>query len=108
MSWMQFEPTIPAFERAKSVDALDRAASVIGPPCYTFKFTCRCGGETDSLILWFQTGLLYQFRVIIMEQWWNVTLQCETEIIEEMSARCYFFHPKSQSILGLKLGFSLV
>jgi hypothetical protein len=26
-----FEPTIPAFERAKTVHALDRAATVIGP-----------------------------------------------------------------------------
>jgi hypothetical protein len=27
---MGFEPTIPAFERAKTVHALDRAATVIG------------------------------------------------------------------------------
>jgi hypothetical protein len=27
---MIFEPTIPVFERAKTVDALDRAATVIG------------------------------------------------------------------------------
>jgi hypothetical protein len=30
MSRVGFEPTIPAFERAKTVDALDRAAAVIG------------------------------------------------------------------------------
>jgi hypothetical protein len=29
MSWVGFEPTILAFERAKSVHALDRAATVI-------------------------------------------------------------------------------
>jgi hypothetical protein len=31
----EFEPTIPAFERAKTVDALDRVATVIGShgPC---------------------------------------------------------------------------
>jgi hypothetical protein len=28
--WMGFEPTIPAFERAKTVRALDRALTVIG------------------------------------------------------------------------------
>jgi hypothetical protein len=28
--WVGFEPTIPAFERAKTVHALDRAATVIG------------------------------------------------------------------------------
>jgi hypothetical protein len=31
MSSVGFEPTIPAFERAKTVHALDRAATVIGP-----------------------------------------------------------------------------
>jgi hypothetical protein len=30
MPWVGFEPTIPAFERAKTFHALDRAANVIG------------------------------------------------------------------------------
>jgi hypothetical protein len=30
MPWMGFEPTIPLFERAKIVHALDHAATVIG------------------------------------------------------------------------------
>jgi hypothetical protein len=30
MPWVRFEPTIPAFEQAKAVHALDRAATVIG------------------------------------------------------------------------------
>jgi hypothetical protein len=30
MSWVGFEPTIPAFERAKTVHALNRATNVIG------------------------------------------------------------------------------
>jgi hypothetical protein len=30
MPWAGFEPTIPAFERANSVQALDRAATAIG------------------------------------------------------------------------------
>jgi hypothetical protein len=30
MPWVRFEPTIPAFERAKTVHVLDRAATVIG------------------------------------------------------------------------------
>jgi hypothetical protein len=30
MPWVGFEPTIPVFERAKTVHALDRAATVIG------------------------------------------------------------------------------
>jgi hypothetical protein len=31
MPLVGFEPTIPAFERAKTVHALDRSATVIGP-----------------------------------------------------------------------------
>jgi hypothetical protein len=30
MPWVGFEPTIPVFERAKTIHALDRAATVIG------------------------------------------------------------------------------
>jgi hypothetical protein len=30
MAWVGFEPVIPAFERAKTVYVLDRAATVIG------------------------------------------------------------------------------
>jgi hypothetical protein len=30
MPWMGFKPTIPVFERAKTVDVLDRVATVIG------------------------------------------------------------------------------
>jgi hypothetical protein len=30
MPWVGSEPTIPAFEQAKTVHALDRAATVIG------------------------------------------------------------------------------
>jgi hypothetical protein len=35
MPWVGFELTIPAFERAKTVHALDRAAIVIGFPIAT-------------------------------------------------------------------------
>jgi hypothetical protein len=34
MPCVGFEPTIPAFERAKTVHALDRAAAVIGNAIY--------------------------------------------------------------------------
>jgi hypothetical protein len=37
MPWEGFEPTIPAFERAKTVHALDRAAIVIGHCAYMGK-----------------------------------------------------------------------
>jgi hypothetical protein len=42
MSSVGFEPTIPAFEWAKSVHALDRAATVIG--------------HTDTVYTWKKTG----------------------------------------------------
>jgi hypothetical protein len=32
MPWVGFEPTIPVFERAKTVHALDRTATLIGSP----------------------------------------------------------------------------
>jgi phage gp36-like protein len=38
MPWVDFEPTIPAFEQAKTVRALDRAAAVIGAYIYTYKY----------------------------------------------------------------------
>jgi hypothetical protein len=38
MSWVGFEPTIPVFQRAKTVHALDRAATVIASShCTMFK-----------------------------------------------------------------------
>jgi hypothetical protein len=34
MPWGRFEPTVPVFEQAKTVHALDRAATVIGSIVY--------------------------------------------------------------------------
>jgi hypothetical protein len=34
MPWVGFEPTIPVYERAKTVHALDRAANVISYEYY--------------------------------------------------------------------------
>jgi hypothetical protein len=43
-----FEPTIPVFERAKTVHALDRAATVIGSCRYTkFKYEIRVLGKSE-------------------------------------------------------------
>jgi hypothetical protein len=43
MPWVEFEPTIPAFEQAKTVDALDRAATVIGYKIpSTFRISVSC------------------------------------------------------------------
>jgi hypothetical protein len=35
MPWVGFEPMIPASKRAKTVDALDRSATVTGARCYS-------------------------------------------------------------------------
>jgi hypothetical protein len=37
-----FETTIPVFERAKTVHALDRAATVIGTVCFTLVSKLSC------------------------------------------------------------------
>jgi hypothetical protein len=40
MPWVGFEPTIPAFELAKTVHVLDRAATVIGVCEYIHRNNC--------------------------------------------------------------------
>jgi hypothetical protein len=35
MPWVEFEPTVPASERAKTVHALDRSATVTGNAVYS-------------------------------------------------------------------------
>jgi hypothetical protein len=39
MHWVGFEPTIPVFERAKTIHALDRVAIVIGSYEYIIQST---------------------------------------------------------------------
>jgi hypothetical protein len=48
MPWVGFEPPIPALERAKTVHALDRAATVIGKS-NTEHFWHRYSHEHDVL-----------------------------------------------------------
>jgi hypothetical protein len=52
MPWVRFEPTIPAFERAKAVHVLDHAAIVIGTGCITTgKFHCQeCGSMAAGVL----------------------------------------------------------
>jgi hypothetical protein len=55
MPRVEFESTIPVFERAKTVHALDRAANVIGlyRTIYSQKDLARCmrSGSIDNLWL---------------------------------------------------------
>jgi hypothetical protein len=51
MPWVGFEPTIPAFERTKTVHTLDRAAIVIG----------NCYNNEPRILLWER---IYGFHMI--------------------------------------------
>jgi hypothetical protein len=51
MRWVGFEPTIPAFERVKTVHASDRAAIVIGDQSYTVRFYNRHGKYVQFLAI---------------------------------------------------------
>jgi hypothetical protein len=57
MLWMGFEPTIPAFERAKHVHALDRAATVMVRPSFIlpslYFFASYCSVSSLCLLLHF-------------------------------------------------------
>jgi hypothetical protein len=64
MPWLEFEPTIPPFERAKTVHASDRATTVTGIPLiYLRKFSEGqyyfvlkvCGDGILIRLLWFWT-----------------------------------------------------
>jgi hypothetical protein len=51
-----FEPTIPAFDQAKTVHALDRVATVIG-----FRLIWHSDNVVDSYLVgaWFESGLRF-------------------------------------------------
>jgi hypothetical protein len=51
MPWVGFEPTIPAFERAKTFHALDRVATVIGEPHLTINQLSVCTPFTKHAYL---------------------------------------------------------
>jgi hypothetical protein len=61
MPWVGFEPTIPASERAKTVHALDRSATVTGPLLFIEK-------KNIFLQLWIEprisTGLMLGFEFL--------------------------------------------
>jgi hypothetical protein len=66
-----FEPTIPVFGRAKTVHALDRAATVIGELCYLpTKNTCRYIRESCKLNIHGRENLkmLYQSATEIIHR----------------------------------------
>jgi hypothetical protein len=52
MPWVGFEPTIPVFERAKRVDALDHAVTVMGIFCIILEIFSK----VDFQLLFHDTG----------------------------------------------------
>jgi hypothetical protein len=58
MPWVGFEHTIPAFERAKTVHALDRGATATGNEFhYLIQLTFQYGNEVDKHSKMFHFGL---------------------------------------------------
>jgi hypothetical protein len=73
MSRVGFEPTIPVFERAKTVDAFDRAATVIGHPARSrLQSNTEVYGPTSCLYLHVcgHTSELKYFQTIIINMCW--------------------------------------
>jgi hypothetical protein len=50
MPWVGFEPTVPVFERAKTVHALDRSGTVIASSTYTLSKTSLTWRHTFSML----------------------------------------------------------
>jgi hypothetical protein len=59
MPQVGFEPTIPAFERAKTIHSLDRAATVTGTLIISSRLKMKLSMETvsrEKKLLWDQEG----------------------------------------------------
>jgi hypothetical protein len=77
MPWVGFEPTIPAFERAKAAYALDRAATVI--TSYSFRcilfvqvyFTVLQEGRIDWFSEYRRVWRWYTSRRLLIEFHWT-------------------------------------
>jgi hypothetical protein len=60
MPWMGFEPTIKAFERAKTVHALDRAALLLH--VVNYHYVCRNASEFKWIIIFHSRISGHKFR----------------------------------------------
>jgi hypothetical protein len=61
MPWVAFEPTVPVFEKVKTVHALDRAATVSGEITYIHVQREEWWNEQK---VWLFTYFIYSFMVI--------------------------------------------
>jgi hypothetical protein len=72
MTWVGFELTIPAFERAKVVHALDHAATLIGICwCITYNILCRGLTSTGKLLSHNRMQSLKTVPAILWRDWGN-------------------------------------
>jgi hypothetical protein len=63
MPWVGFEPTIPAFQRAKTIHALDRAASVIGAKLIIFINPLFAKYSTTSQVIRSEKGVFEKSKI---------------------------------------------
>jgi hypothetical protein len=74
MSHVRFEPTIPAFERAKTVHVLDREATVIGECWYRYQYFQSSGSIWLNLLDKRRTYKLHNiircvWQWMVLKQW---------------------------------------
>jgi hypothetical protein len=78
MPWVGFETTIPVFERAKTVHALDGVATVIGITlCFTF---CFCFHGTVPLheyrsFVFIPSFVFYLTKLSVAQATWNQNVE---------------------------------
>jgi hypothetical protein len=77
--WVGFEPTIPAFERAKTIHALDRATNVI---CALINFRFRYSINTVYIKCWIAIRLFIKRSPFVHLHIHHIrmsSIQCNTE-----------------------------
>jgi hypothetical protein len=77
MPQVGFEPTIPVFQRAKTVHALDRAAPLIGPEICTIRKRCFCLIKFSSTTTATRNGFVIYYYLITLTVLAKKSTSCE-------------------------------
>jgi hypothetical protein len=89
MPWVDFEPMIPASEQAKTVHALDRAATVTGRiRYYSFEYSFRIPYFHFNLLNW-----NYIIRIFIFTSFKSSLLFSLYHVAPVVGQHCYLFVP---------------